>query len=120
MEFIIREMQASEAKLLQKNGSNAFLRSLEAPFMPKPKYALVAELNGEVVGCFSYSINSYGKKKIGFCDYLYVDEAHAGKGIASKLCADGIKHLWAQDCDYLATSVRDDNVGSWAAFEKHV
>jgi len=112
-------MQAGEAKLLQKRGSVAFLRSLEAPFMPRPKHALVAELNGEDVGCFSYSITNLGKKKLGFCDYLYVDSAHAGKGIASKLCAEGINYMREQGCDYLATSVRDDNVGSWATFEKH-
>ncbi|MCL2387941.1 MAG: GNAT family N-acetyltransferase, partial [Defluviitaleaceae bacterium] len=119
MEFIIREMQTGEAKLLQKNGSSAFLHSLEAPFMPKPKDALVAELNGEVVGCFSYSIKNYERKKVGYCDYLYVDAAHAGKGIASKLCEEGVNHLWTQGCDYLTASVRDDNVGSWTAFEKH-
>jgi len=118
MELNIREMQPEEAKSLQSLGSKIFLRSMEAPFVPKPKKAHVAVCDGKIVGGFCYSFEKCGEKKLGFVDYFFVDPAYAGQGIGRALSQGGIAYLWEQGCDYLASVVRDDNVGSWSAFEK--
>jgi len=118
MELILREMEAGEARAVQSLGIRSFLRSLEGFFVTKPKTALVAEKDGKIVGGFLYAIETRGAKKLGFVDFFFVEPAYAGQGIGRALCDEGVARLWAQGCDYLATFVRDDNVGSWAAFEK--
>ena len=118
MELVLREMKPGEAKAVQSLATKVFLSSLEGGPVPKPLTAWVAEINNKVVGAFIYTIENCRGKKLGFIDSLVVDAEFAGQGIASKLCAKGISHLWSEECDCLATFVRDDNVGSWAAFEK--
>jgi GNAT superfamily N-acetyltransferase len=118
MELNLREMNTEEAKAVQALGNKVFLRSLEGPYVPRPSTAKVALLDGKIVGAFCYSFELCGEKKLGFVDYLFVDSAHAGQGIGRALCQAGTDHLWEQGCDYLATIVRDDNVGSWSGFLK--
>ena len=117
--MILREMQADEAKGLQRLALKNFWRALEAPFVSKPKTAMVAEKDGKIIGGFLYSIENSGKNKLGFIDFFFVDFRHAGQGVGGALCKKGVAHMWAQGCDYLAAVVRDDNVGSWANFEKN-
>jgi len=111
-------MEAEEARSMQTLGNKTFLRSLEGPYVPKPKKALAAIRDGNIVGGFCYSIEICGKKKLGFVDFLFVDPIYAGQGIGRALCQEGTAHLWELGCDYLATIVRDDNVGSWSGFVK--
>ena len=119
MNLIIREMKPDEAKEIQALGTRVFLSSFESFFVSKPKTAKVAEIDGEIVGGFIYAIEKCGEKKLGLIDFLFVKSSHAGKGIGGRLCREGISFLWDEGCDYLATFIRDDNVGSWAAFEKN-
>jgi len=116
--MILREMQAGEERGLQFLALKSFWRSLESPVVSRPKTAMVAEKDGKIIGGFLYSIENSGKNKLGFIDFFFVDSAHAGQGVGGALCKNGVAHMWAQGCDYLMTFVRDDNVGSWAAFEK--
>lgn len=118
MDLTLREMQPSEARTVQLLGTKSFLRSLEGFGVPKPKTARVAVKDGKIVGGVIYSIENCGGKKLGFVDIFFVDKAYAGQGIGRALCDEGVAYLWAEGCDYLATFVRDDNVGSWRAFEK--
>ena len=117
MELIIREMEAGEAKAVQALGIKCFLRSFEGAYVPRPKTACIALMGGEVVGGFLYALESCGKKKLGIIDFFFVDPKHAGQGIGRALCKEGVSQMWAEGCDYLATFVRDDNVGSWSAFQ---
>jgi len=119
MDMILREMQADEAKKIQKLGEITFMRSLEGAFVSKPKTARVAVKDGNIVGGLIYKIEQAGRKKLGFIDFFFVDPKYAGKGIGNELCKDAIAHMWAEGCDCLAVIVRDDNVGSWLAFEKN-
>ncbi|MCL2852295.1 MAG: GNAT family N-acetyltransferase [Defluviitaleaceae bacterium] len=118
MELVLREMIAGEAKVVQSLGIKSFLRSLEGFYVSKPVTARVAVKGDEIVGGFLYAIENCGEKKLGFVDFFFVDPVYAGQGIGRALCEEGASYLWAEGCDYLATFVRDDNVGSWAAFEK--
>ena len=118
MKLILREMRPDEAKTIQSLGIKSFLRSMEGFYVPKPKTARVAEMDGKIVGGFIYGIEIGSKKKFGVIDFFFVDPKCAGQGIGSALCEEGVSFMWQEGCDYLATFVRDDNVGSWAAFEK--
>jgi len=117
-DIVLREMHPNEAKGLQLLALKNFRRSLESPYVFKPKTAILAEKDGKTIGGFLYSIETVGKNKLGFVDFFFVDSAHMGQGVGSMLCKDGIALMWEQGCDYLITFVRDDNVGSWAAFER--
>jgi len=119
MGVVIREMEADEAAEIQSLGLRTFLRSLETFFVPKPKTARVAVLDDKIVGGFIYTTEVHDGKKVGVVDFFFVDSAHGGQGIGSELCKEGVAYLWAEGCDYLAAVVRDDNVASWAAFEKN-
>jgi len=119
MGIIIREMEAYEAGAIQSLGLETFLRSLEGFYVSRPKTAKVAVLNGKIVGSLIYTTDICGGKKIGFVDFFFVNPAHAGRGIGRELCKEGIAYLWSEGYDYLGAVVRDDNVGSWAAFEKN-
>jgi GNAT superfamily N-acetyltransferase len=120
MELIIREMESGEAKAVQTLSTKTYLRSLEGFTLGfgKPKTARVAIKNNEVVGCFLYSIDNSGGKKLGYCDLIVVKPEHAGQGVGRALCEDAFSHMWEQGCDYLITFIRDDNVASWAAFNR--
>jgi len=119
MGVIIREMEADEAAAVQSLGLRTFLRSLETFFVPKPKTAKVAVLDDKIVGGFIYTTEIHEGKKFGVVDFFFVDSAHGGQGIGSELCKEGVAYLWSEGYDYLAAVVRDDNVASWAAFEKN-
>jgi len=119
MNLKIREMDKTEAKQLQRLGLKTFLRSLEAFWLPRPDKAMVAVLDGKIVGGFMYSFETFNGKKLGHVDFFFIEPAYAGQGIGGKLCSEGVDFLWKEGCDYLAAVVRDDNAGSWAAFEKN-
>ena len=116
--LILREMKPDEAGVVQSLGIKSFLRKVEGFYVVKPTTARVAEMDGKIVGGFIFNIETSGKKKFGIIDFFFVDPKYTGQGIGSALCEEGISYLWEEGCDYLATFVRDDNVGSWAAFEK--
>jgi len=110
-------MQEGEARAAQSVAIKVFLRSAEAPFVPKPKTAWVAVKGGKIAGGYVYTIETCGEKKFGSVDFFFVDPAYAGQGIGRELCEQATEFLWGLGCDYLITSVRDDNVKSWRAFE---
>ena len=118
MNLKIREMNIDQAKEIQALGTKIFLSSFEGFFVSKPKTAKVAEIDGEIVGGFTYAIEKCGGIKLGLVDFFFVKSSHAGQGIGGRLCDEGVSFLWGEGCDYATTFVRDDNVGSWAVFEK--
>ena len=118
MKPILREMKPEEAKTIQSLGMRSFLRSLEGFYVSKPTTARVAEIDGKIVGGFIYGIETGVKSKFGVIDFFFVAPEYAGQGIGKALCEEGVSFMWQEGCDFLATFVRDDNVGSWAVFEK--
>ena len=118
MNLNLREMKPEEAKTIQSLGMRSFLRSMEGFYVSKPTTARVAEIDGKIVGGFIYGIETGVKSKFGVIDFFFVAPEYAGRGIGGALCEEGVSFMWRKGCDYLATIVRDDNVGSWAAFEK--
>jgi len=117
MDLTIRSMQPNEVREAHKIIRKAF-GVLEGIFTPKPKTALVAELDGRIVGVFAYSIEQAAGKKVGFASIFATHPDVRGQGIGKRICAEGIQHLWNEGCDELVTYVRDDNVASWGAFER--
>ena len=62
--MILRKMQENEAKAVQKLAVKSFWRSLESPFVSRPKTAIIAERDGKIIGGFLYSIEDSGKFKL--------------------------------------------------------
>jgi GNAT superfamily N-acetyltransferase len=118
-QVLIREMKHGEDGTIQALGIKTFIRSLEGFYVAKPRTAKVAVLDDKIVGGFIYTTDNFGDKKLGFVDFFFVDPAYAGRGIGRDLCKEGIDYLWSEGYDFLCSFVRDDNVGSWAAFEKN-
>jgi len=110
----LRESNTKEALMIARK-SFGFIESL---FIGKPKYGFVAIVDDNVAGGVFYSTKHSGTKKIGVINFLFTDPKFGGHGIAGKLLDSCIAALWADGCDGLISYVQDDNVGSWAAFEK--
>jgi len=110
MGLVFRKMQDNEATILQSLGGKCHRRSLEGLFVSKPKEAIVAEKDGEIVGYFSYKIEYYGDKKLGVVKHVF--------GLGEELCKYGVSQMWAEGCDYITAIIRDDNYVSWSTFER--
>ncbi len=83
MEITIREMQEDEATLVQKIGRSSF-GFVERLFFDKPKNALVAVMDGEIVGATAYKIfSAKDHQKIGYVTFAFVKRGCEGKGIAN-------------------------------------
>ena len=120
MDLIIRSMEAHEAREVGKLAKRSF------PFIEGitvgvkgSDTALVAVSEGKIVGAFIYKFKTVSGKKFGYVSFLFTDPDMHGRGIAKRLCEDGVRLLWDAGCDALVTFVRDDNVASWRNFEKH-
>ena len=116
MSIEFREMMPNEANIVNKVGHSSF-GIVEALFMPKPKHAVLAVENEEILGGIAYKILS-GKagRKIGFIETAFVAKNHVGKGMGNKLYQAATKSLKDRGCDTVITMVRDDNIASWKAF----
>ena len=110
--LILREMKDGEQKALQKLGQKSF-PLLEGWFVGMPKAAMVAEYEGNAIGCMMYKFVLAGKKKIAYIDQAFVDPAFHGMGVARRLYTETFQHIWEQGCDGITALVKDDNVGSW-------
>lgn len=93
MSIEFREMMPNEANIVNKVGHSSF-GIVEALFMPKPKHAVLAVENEEILGGIAYKILS-GKagRKIGFIETAFVAKNHVGKGMGNKLYQAATKSL---------------------------
>ena len=117
MDIIIREMQQSDAKEAVKVARSAF-GIVGYVLIRNPKSGVVAVVDDRIVGGAFYYTKNSGAKKIGVVSFLFSDPKFQGHGIAGKVLDRCIAELWAEGFDGLISYVQDDNVGSWAAFEK--
>jgi len=117
MDIIIRELQGNEVKEAVKIARKSF-GIVGYVLIRKPKHGLVAVVDDKIAGGVFYYTKNSGSKKIGVVSFLFTDPKFQGHGIAGKLLDECIGVLWGEGCDGLVTYVQDDNVGSWAAFEK--
>ena len=82
MDIIIRAMEPNEALETKKIARKAF-GVLERLAVPKPETALVAVLDGTIVGGFVYKFEQAAGNKIGFASFFFTDPSVHGMGIAS-------------------------------------
>jgi GNAT superfamily N-acetyltransferase len=117
MDLQIRKMKPEESKEIKSIGRKAF-KGFEKLTIPKPKKAMVAELNGEIVGAILYKILKVKDLKIGYVKFAFIDPKAQGKGVGKRLYQESINHLYNLGCDYVGAIVKDDNVASWGLFLK--
>lgn len=113
--ILIREMKDSEQQAVSKVGRRAF-PFFEALFVGKPKRAIVAEMNGKIVGGIIYKYCNSNGKKIAYIDEAFVDPEVHGRGVGKQLYAETFRFLWDQGADGITALVKDDNVASWKLF----
>ena len=112
---VIREMKSDEANRVQQLGRKAF-GIVEGLFIPRPKEAIVATIDDQIVGGIIVRYLVTKDKKIGYFEDAFIDPDYQGQGIGSKLYKGTTEYLWSQGCDALSGLVKDDNVGSWQLF----
>lgn len=118
MNIEFREMKPEETKTVCKVAHNSF-GPIESLMVSKPKHAVLAVAEDEIVGGIAYRIVSgKGGRKLGFAETAFVSRAHAGNGIGSQLYRATTEALKNKGCETIITMVRDDNAASWKAFEK--
>ncbi len=111
----IRKMELSEASEVRKVARKAF-SVVENLFLTKPKEAMVAVLDGKIVGGIIIKYISCGINKIGYFDGAFIDPDYHGQGIGAQLYTSTTNYLWEQGCTALAAFVKDDNIASWKLF----
>lgn len=111
----VRKMQLSEAMEVKKIAKRAF-PGMERLFVSKPQEALVAELDGKIVGGVILKYYKSGRHKVGYYDFVFTDPDYQGKGIGKALINKTTEYLWEQGCTAVCALVKDDNVGSWQLF----
>lgn len=111
----IRKMEPFEAALVKKVARGAF-GGLEQFFVGSSKEAMVALIDGNIVGGIILKYIVCQDQKIGYFDTAFIAPAHQGKGIGGALYQKTAQYLWEQGCTALSALVKDDNVGSWQLF----
>lgn len=111
----IRKMEKSEAKEVKKIAQKAFI-GVERFFVNTPKEAMVAVVDGKIVGGIIIKRINSGSNKIGYFDTAFVDSNYHDKGVGAKLYESTTKYLWEEGCTSQSALVKDDNVGSWKLF----
>lgn len=108
----IREMRSGEEKTVMKLGRKSF-PFFEGLFVGKPKKAMLAELEGCIVGAIMY-------KKIdsttAYIDEAFVAPEHHGIGVGKKLYSTTFNFLRDNGCSSITALVKDDNVASFKLF----
>lgn len=109
---LVRKMEASEADFVKKIAQKAFV-GIERVFVSKPKEAMVAVLDGSIVGAILIQYITSQQGKIGYYDFAFVSPEYHGQGIGKILYERTRQYLWDQGCTALSATVKDDNVASW-------
>lgn len=110
--LVIREMRDGEQRTVARVGRKAF-PFFESLFVGKPKYAMVAEYDGKIIGGMMYKYLSTGTRKIAYIEEAFVDRDYHGQGVGKRLYKECFEHLWKQGCDVITALVKDDNTASW-------
>jgi GNAT superfamily N-acetyltransferase len=113
--IFVRKMHPSEAREVRKLASKAF-QGMEQFFISNPKEALVAEMDGKIVGGVMIKYIETAAHKVGYYDFVFTHPQYQGKGIGKALINKATEYLWEQGCTAVCAAVKDDNVGSWQLF----
>jgi len=112
----IRKMEPTESKEVKKIALKAFGLGIERLFISKPKDAMVALMNGKIVGGINTKYITSGSHKIGYYDTAFIDPIYHGQGIGKLLYEKTTEQFWNDKCTALSALVKDDNVSSWKLF----
>lgn len=110
----IRDMRSGEEKALLGEARQAFIHSpLEQLGISKPKFALVAEVDGAIAGAMFLRMIGTGENKTGYLDVGFIKKGYRGLGLAKTLYPAAIQRLREFGCDCVCAQVLDDNAASW-------
>ncbi|WP_343209618.1 GNAT family N-acetyltransferase [Anaerolentibacter hominis] len=111
-------MLPGEEAEVARVGRRAF-QGLESLMVGKPKKAMVAVSDNQIVGAIVYRFLGSGKNKIGYVDLAFVDREYHDRGVGAVLYRESIDFLWQQGCTAVTALVKDDNIGSWSLFMRY-
>lgn len=113
-----RRMQPQEAIEVRNVAKKAF-GGLERYMIGKPKEAMIALIDGKIVGGSMIKYIDSKPHRIGYYDGAFIHPAYHGKGVGTALYKATREYLWTQGCTAQAALVKDDNVGSWKLLVNH-
>ena len=114
-----RLMKENEANKVYKLGCRCF-SVLKKPFISKPKLALIALINGEIIaGTTLKKIKIRENEYVGYVSHSFVKEEFRGQGIGKELYNKAIAYLDKEcaECSEICATVLDDNKRSWKIFK---
>ncbi|HFI0463723.1 TPA: GNAT family N-acetyltransferase [Streptococcus suis] len=110
-----RLMKAGEEAILVKLAKRAF-SGIESWIVASPHDAMVADLNGQVIGAVMFQTIQIEDKKVAYMEHAFVNKEFCGQGVGKKLYRSTVNHLKGLDCDFFTALIKGDNVGSWKPF----
>lgn len=114
MEIIIRKMLETELSKVKKIAKETFV-GVESLVVDTPTNAMVAEVDGEIVGAIIYKQIITKNIKSVYIEKAFIQKDYQAKGIGKKLYKETFEKL-KQEYDYLTSLVKDDNAASWKLF----
>lgn len=115
----IRDMRPEESDMLYRLALKSF-SPIEALGASKPKNAVIAMLDGEIVGAvFVKYFAGRAGEKAGYLDLGFVVPEHRGRGIGGILYPAATEWLKAHGCGEVCAMVKDDNVASWGLLQRN-
>lgn len=119
MNIEIRNMKVEESEEVRKIGRKSFI-GLEKLFFSKPKEALLALHNGNIIGGTTYKkITLSNGKNLAYIEFAFVKNEYAGQGIGKLLYLEVTKLFKNKGYENSLGIVSDDNVSSWKLFQSN-
>lgn len=88
------------------------------PFIRRFTHAVIAVDEHQVVGGAAYALLQYGKHRVGYLEWGFVEKAYRGRRIGRNLYEKAHHAMMDSGCKSMCALVSDDNTASWRLFDR--